>query len=190
MSRTQTRDYSTVSNRNSRFQLCLCAKPWFSHGKRPRERNTVFAKHSGCRQFPRCQLHGRVTADVRVRAARGISCFRVGDDTGVERLRSTPLRYSRSIPASAMRPQTSSPRLQGSQGPISSSRDVIYRGGASQLRNRRRRKTTKLTGFGSLALKLSSARSGLSVSSISSRHHLYSGARITPKARCSLGYRA
>ncbi len=34
--------------------------------------------------------------------------FRVGDDTGVERLRSTLRRYSRSIPASAMPPQTSS----------------------------------------------------------------------------------
>jgi hypothetical protein len=89
MPSTQGRDYSTASNRNPRFQPCLCAKPWFPHGKRPRERNTVFAKHSGCRQFPRCQLHGRVTADVRVRAARGWSCFRVGDDTGVGRLRST-----------------------------------------------------------------------------------------------------
>jgi hypothetical protein len=34
------------------------------------------------------------------------SCFPIGDDTGVERLRSTLRRYSRSIPASAMPPQT------------------------------------------------------------------------------------
>lgn len=39
--------------------------------------------------------------------------FRVGDDTGVEGLRSTQQRYSRPIPGSAMPSQTSSNRAYG-----------------------------------------------------------------------------
>src|SRR2546422_135324 len=48
---------------------------------------------------PGCRLHGHVTADVRGGVARRWDGFRVGDDTGVEPLRSTQRRYWRVMPS-------------------------------------------------------------------------------------------
>jgi hypothetical protein len=62
---------------------------------------------------PVCRLHGQVTADVSGGAARRWASFRVGDDTGVGRHRSTLPHNSRSIPASPMPPQACSTRTSG-----------------------------------------------------------------------------